>query len=151
MIKRILLVFSILLLVGCSNKYQEKVITEYYITIDDNDIKVNNLFDYVKMFLGKYEEYKEDNEKYIYSYDGIDIETYDDNNSEKILSYWLTSDKYKTNEGIRIGDNIEEAIYRYGKIYDYNNSIYTYKLNNSSLSFIEDNGIIRGIEYSLIR
>ena len=150
MIKKILLIICLFFLVGCS-KYKEKVITEYYIVIDNNDIKVNNLFDYVTYSLGRYEDYRVENDNYIYRYDGIEIETYLDSNSEKILSFWLTSDKYKTNEGIRIGDTIKEAIYRYGDIYDYHNNIYTYKLNDSSLSFIEENGIINGIEYSLIR
>ena len=41
-------------------------------------------------------------------------------------------------------------LYVYGNNYKKNNNVYTYKLNNSSLLFIIDNGIIKGIEYSLV-
>ena len=41
-------------------------------------------------------------------------------------------------------------VYVYGYNYDYNNGIYVYRLNNSSITFVTEDGIIRGIEYNLV-
>ena len=80
----------------------------------------------------------------------MEIETYKDDNEEKVYGFWFTTNKFNTNEGVRIGDTIEKMFYVYGNNYKKNNNVYTYKLNNSSLLFIIDNGIIKGIEYSLV-
>jgi len=151
MIKKIIIIICLLFIVGCNKKVEEKTIYEYYITIDDIDIKVNRAFDLLEYSLGKYETSKYEDGNYIYSYDGIDIETYNDNNIYKVSSFWLTSDKYRTNEGIRIGDSIDKMIYIYGDNYLYQENVYIYELNNSSLVFLTSGGIIHGIEYNLVR
>lgn len=147
--KILILIILVILLCGCNEK--EKTIYEYYVTVDNIDIKVNILFDYLKTSFNNYNDvkYLEDNDL-IYSYNDIEIETYRDHNDEKVKSFWFTTDKFNTNEGVRIGDKIDKMIYVYGDKYYYDNNTYTYKLNNSSLSFIVENDIIKGIEYSLV-
>ena len=120
--------------------------------IDDVDIKVNRLFYLVDILMNKYNsyEYIKETGHYIYSYNDIEIETYIDNNEEKINSFWFTTNKYHTNEGISIGDSIKDMINTYGDNYLIKGNTYRYELNDSSLSFIIENDIIKGIEYMLI-
>lgn len=151
MTKKILLIICLLFIVGCTKEIKETTIYEYYITIDDIDIKVNRDFNLLEYSLGKYETSKYEDGNYIYSYDGIDIKTYNDNNIYKVSSFWLTSNKYRTNEGIRLGDSIDKMVYIYGDNYLYQDNVYTYELNNSSLVFLCSGGIIHGIEYNLVR
>lgn len=148
--KLVILIIIVLLLCGCKEK--EKTIYEYYVTVDDVDIKVNRLFNFLSNSLGNYNDikYLNQGDNIIYIYNDIEIETYKKDNEEKVLSFWFTSDKYNTNEGVRIGDNIDKMLYVYGDNYEYNNDVYVYKLNNSSVSFIVENDIIKGIEYSLV-
>jgi hypothetical protein len=150
--KKIILLIIILLLTGCKISNSSKTIYEYYVTIDDVDIKVNRLFYLVDTTLGKYNnyEYNKDTEHYIYTYDDIEIETYIKNREEKINSFWFTTDKYHTNEGISIGDNIKDIFSVYGDNYRYKDNTYRYELNDSSITFFIDNDIITGIEYDLI-
>lgn len=148
--KILILIISILFLCGCNSK--EKTIYEYYVTVDDVDIKVDVLFEYLRVSLNNYNDIKftADSDNIVYSYNDIEIETYISDNIEKVKSFWFTTDKYNTNEGVRIGDSVDKMIYVYGDNYNYNNDVYVYKLNNSSLSFIVENGIIKGIEYDLV-
>ena len=150
--KKIILLIIILLLTGCKISNSSKTIYEYYVTIDDVDIKVNRLFYLVDTTLGKYNnyEYNKDTGHYIYTYDDIEIETYIKNKEEKINSFWFTTDKYHTNEGISIGDNIKDIFSVYGNNYRYKDNTYRYELNDSSITFFIDNDIITGIEYDLI-
>ena len=148
--KILILIISILFLCGCNSK--EKTIYEYYVTVDDVDIKVDVLYEYLRVSLNNYNDIKftADSDNIVYSYNDIEIETYISDNIEKVKSFWFTTDKYNTNEGVRIGDSVDKMIYVYGDNYNYNNDVYVYKLNNSSLSFIVENGIIKGIEYDLV-
>ncbi len=146
--KIIILIISLLLVCGCSNKKRE--IIEYYVTVDNVDIKVNRLFSYLNSTLGSYNEIKENDSNIVYSYNDIEIETYMEGEEEKVRSFWFTTNKYYTNEGIRIGDNVDKMLYVYGDNYIYINDIYMYELNGSSISFIVDRDVITGIEYSLI-
>ena len=150
--KKIILLITLLLLTGCKISNSSKTIYEYYVTIDDVDIKVNRLFYLVDTSLGKYNnyEYIKDTGHYIYTYNDIEIETYMDNNEEKINSFWFTTNKYHTNEGISIGDSIKDMINTYGDNYIVKNNNYIYELNDTSISFIIENDIIKGIEYMLI-
>ena len=122
--KKIILLIIILLLTGCKISNGTKTIYEYYVTIDDTDIKVNRLFYLVDVSLGKFKDYKyiEESGHQIYTYDDIEIETYVKNNEEKINSFWFTTDKYHTNEGISIGDNIKDIFNTYGDNYRYKNN-----------------------------
>lgn len=148
--KIIILLIVLLFICGCNKN--EKIIYEYYVTVDNIDIKVNTLFNYLKVSLNNYNDIKEvdNSDNIIYVYNDMEIETYKDNNEEKVYGFWFTTDKFNTNEGVRIGDTIDKMLYVYGNNYKKNNNVYTYKLNNSSLLFIIDNGIIKGIEYSLV-
>lgn len=148
--KIVILIISILFLCGCNSK--EKTIYEYYVTVDDVDIKVDALFNYLKVSLYEYNDiiFSSNSDNIIYSYNDMEIETYIDNNVEKVKGFWFTSNKYNTNEGVRIGDNVSKMFDVYGYDYNFYNDIYEYKLNNSSLSFLTGNGIIEGIEYRLV-
>ena len=114
--KILILVISIILLCGCNSK--EKIIYEYYVTVDNIDIKVNILFDYLKMSLNNYNDIKyTDDNNLIYSYNDMEIETYKDDGIEKVKSFWFTTNKYNTNEGVRIGDRVDKMTYVYGDNY----------------------------------
>lgn len=143
---------SIILLTGCMISNSAKTIYEYYVTIDDVDIKLNRLFYLVDMSIGKYNSYKyvKETGHYIYSYNDIEIETYFDNKEEKIDSFWFTTDKYHTNEGIGIGDSFKDMINTYGDKYIIKDNSYVYELNDTSITFVIENDIIKGIEYVLI-
>ena len=56
--KKIILLITLLLLTGCKISNSSKTIYEYYVTIDDVDIKVNRLFYLVDTSLGKYNNYE---------------------------------------------------------------------------------------------
>ena len=50
----------------------------------------------------------------------MEIETYKDNNEEKVYGFWFTTNKFNTNEGVRIGDTIDKMLYVYGNNYKKN-------------------------------
>lgn len=50
----------------------------------------------------------------VYTYDGLEIQTYPQRDFDFVYSIKLTSDKYSTEEGIRIGSAKSEVIEAYG-------------------------------------
>ena len=85
--KILILIISILFLCGCNSK--EKTIYEYYVTVDDVDIKVDVLFEYLRVSLNNYNDIKftADSDNIVYSYNDIEIETYISDNIEKVKSF----------------------------------------------------------------
>lgn len=154
--KFIIILLSIFLIVGCQKKEEEKLPTEFYTSYNSIDIKLGTLFNNLLVTLDEYNSsHKEqsnyyDGEATIYEYDTFEIETFLDNNVEKIYSIMFTSDEQLTNEGLRIGDSKEKMINVYKDDY-YNpiDNVFIYKLSNTNLSFTLENDIIIGIVYYL--
>jgi len=141
----------------CSCQKQELVsITEYYPTYNSIDIKPGIIFTNVAISLEDYNNVTSITSNYdgltanLYEYDNFEIETYyDESNIEKIYSVRLTSENQTTNEGLKIGDSIDNMLNTYGT--NYTNpvsNIYLYNLANSNLSFtIEDSKVSEIIYY----
>ena len=85
-----------------------------------------------------------------YTYENYEITTCVKENSEDIISIYLTSDQVSTNEGIKIGDSIDTMKQAYGEDFELADFSYTYKKGNSTLTFIADNDVITSIEYRLV-
>ena len=87
--KKIIIILIVLLFICGCNK-NEKTIYEYYVTVDNIDIKVNTLFNYLKVSLNNYNDIKEvdNSDNIIYVYNDMEIETYKDNNEEKVYGFW---------------------------------------------------------------
>ena len=82
-----------------------------------------------------------------YTYENYEITTCVKENSEDILTIYLTSDQVSTEEGIKIGDSVDALKQAYGEDFELTDFSYVYKKGNSTLTFIIDNDIITGIEY----
>ncbi len=154
--KIILLIVLLLFLGGCSKKEQTKIPTEYYATYNAIEIKPGTFFNNLLSTIGEYNNYRiedssfNDEKANIYEYDTFEIETYYDNEIEKIYSITFTSDEQLTNEGIKIGDTKEKMLSTYKNNYTNNvENIFIYNLSNTNISFTIENGIIIGIVYYL--
>lgn len=156
--KKIFIVILLLItLTGCEKKGKPVENLEYLITYNSIDIKPGTLFQNLVATLEPYNNVREEPSTYtegtakVYEYDDFEIETYiDENNIEKIYAISITSEEQPTNEGIKIGENITQMKEIYGL--DYTNpidTVYIYKIENTSLSFITEDDIIIGIVYNL--
>jgi len=147
--KIIILILSSFLLSACNISNSIKQPEEYYLTIKDVDIKPHMFFNTIKSLFGGFNDYRYDEEdNIIFEYDGFEIETYFDNEVEKVKTIRITDDETTTNEGVKIGDSKSKMIKVYGKDYQNDNNKFIYKVNDTSLSFILENDIIIGIEYN---
>lgn len=69
----------------------------------------------------------------IFTYDGFEIRTYPDKEKDRILDICISSDKYKTDEGLAVGDTLEDINRVYGDRYILSgNSTYRYYLNKEA-------------------
>ncbi len=158
--KKLFIIFLLTITItGCNPKTSNSMsnISEYYLTYDSVDIKLGTFFSNIIATLGQYNNVREEESSQsegtssIYEFDSFEIETYFDNNIEKVYSIAITSDEQLTNEGIKIGDNIETMKNIYGL--NYTNpieNIFIYETGNSNISFITENDIIIGIIYYLV-
>ncbi len=147
--KRIIILLLVLLLTACGiSNSKRTIIYEYYITINNIDIKPNMFYDTVKYTIGdpNHTRFDEENNR-IYEYNGFEIKTHIINNIERIESITITNNEIHTNEGITIGNTLKDIKNTYGDGYYAETNRYVYNLNNTSLSFILDNDIIIEIEY----
>jgi len=138
--KILLIVLALLLIPGCtSNSLKETSSpTEYYLTINNTDLKLNMLISNLIPTIGMYNNVRTEESSYdssntnIYEYDYFEIESYQVDNTERIYSLTITSEEQSTNEGIKIGDSIESMQNTYGS--NYTNpisTIYTYTIDKS--------------------
>ncbi len=149
--KKVIIIILILLLTACGiSNSKRTTIYEYYITVDNIDIKPNMFYDTVKYTIGEpnHTRYEEENNT-IYEYPGLEIKTYYSNNVERIFSITITNSEIHTNEGITIGNTLEDIKNTYGEGYYAEENKYVYNLNNTCLSFVLDNDIIIEIEYHM--
>lgn len=154
--KIIIILMFIFLITGCQNKEEVNMPTEFSTSYNSIEIKPGILFNNLRATLDEYNSSRKEQSNYydgeatIYVYDTFEIETYFDNNVEKVYSIMFTSDEQLTNEGLRIGDSKEKMLNVYKDDY-YNpiDNVFIYKLSNTNLSFTLENDIIIGIVYYL--
>lgn len=81
-----------------------------------------------------------------YTYPGFQIITRPDGDSDYVNSILFTDDSITTQEGIYIGSTAEDVTAAYGEG-DVTGSAIMYTKNNTTLSFILENGKVISIEY----
>ena len=149
--KKLIILLTIILFTGCQNNKNN--LEEYYFTYNDNDIKLNTIFKNTYSIIGEYnynrleDSFYYDDQSNVYEYNDFEIETYFDNNIEKIAAITLTSEYIQTTESVRIYDSKEKMINVYGKNYEQKGNTYIYKLKNTNLSFTIEDDIIISIRY----
>lgn len=155
--KKIILIFIVIItFTACTHKTKnENLITEFYFTYNDVAIKLNTDFTNTLVTIGSYNEQytNELSEQYnnVYSFDEFEIETIIKDKVEKIFSIYFTSKNIYTNEGIKIGDSVEKMLENYGNNYENSTEeLYTYRLNNTAISFIIENNKIINIQYNYL-
>jgi len=86
----------------------------------------------------------------IYTYPGIEIQTYEQDGVDHIISIGFLDDTIATNEGIRLFDSLSKVEEVYGDDYTEASGLYTYRKGNTTLSFLVKDDEVISIEYSLI-
>ena len=87
----------------------------------------------------------------VYNYSNVEITVAEVNGTPTVYSVYFKDDTISTNEGVKISDSKDLMLEKYGE--DYKNTLsnkYDYTNENVELSFIVENDIITGIEYTLI-
>ncbi len=148
--KKIISIFIMLILVtGCGNK-----VSEFSLKYQGRELFLNKVFN--ENDYGKYNDFFENqncafgDKDITYIYDDIEVETYGNKNGDLIVySIYFTGDNIKTNEGIGLYDEIDDALKVYNDGYINIDNKYTFIRGNTELIFITDNGIINSIEYRL--
>ena len=154
--KIIILIICIFLLTSCNNKKEElNEILDLYTTYNSIELRPGTLFSNIIATLGEPNNTRTEPSTYtegeatIYEYDNFEIETYIEDNIEKIYSIRFTNEDQLTNENIKLGDTKEKMISVYGNQYqNIDEVIYVYTISNTSLSFTIENDIIIEIIYS---
>lgn len=152
---KILIIISFLIVIGGCTGDKSETITEYTFTYNNLTIAPGTLFSNVLANLGQPNDTSTENNSdsnspiHIYQYDHFVIETYYEENVEKIYSITFIDNEISTNEGIKIGDTIDNIINTYGSSFDNKNNIYVYNYLNTNMSFIIENDIIVSIKYYL--
>ena len=143
------MLLCVLFICACGKKQDD-----FYLELNGKKLELNKEFS-VESY-GQYNDSFESqscafgNRDVIYFYDGIEIETYGDDNSKLIVySIKITSEELKNSEGIGLYDEISNAIKAYGEDYEKDDNRYTFIRNNTSLVFITQNEIITRMEYRI--
>lgn len=87
----------------------------------------------------------------VYNYPNVEITVAEVNGTPTVYSVYFKDDTISTNEGVKISDSKDLMLEKYGE--NYKNTLsskYDYTKENVELSFIVENDIITGIEYTLI-
>lgn len=83
----------------------------------------------------------------IYTYGGMELTTYPNENKDYISSIRLLNNTVSTPEGITIGSTPEEAVAAYGDGYTVSGDLYTWENDNAMLSILFDNNAAISVEY----
>ncbi len=86
----------------------------------------------------------------IYSYSGFNINTYEVDGVDHILSIDLLDDSVSTKEGIEIGSSKDKVISAYGECSNGADNSYEYIKDGMKLHIIFENDIVTAIEYLYI-
>lgn len=83
----------------------------------------------------------------IYTYGGVQINTYPDGEVDRVLSVVLLDDACLTPEGVGIGSDVEAVIAAYGNEYTSTENSMTYMRGDAELKFILRDGCVSSIQY----
>lgn len=86
----------------------------------------------------------------VYTYDNVELIIAEIDGKDTVYSVYFIDDSAETNEGIKISDTKGDMIEKYGDNYEeVLGNKYVYTKNNVEISFMIENDIITGIEYTL--
>ncbi len=85
-----------------------------------------------------------------YTYDGVEINTYPDDDIDRVSSIRILTDAVSTPEGITIGSTPEEVTAAYGDGYDAVGQQYTYEDGDCLLSILFQDGRAISVEYAAL-
>ncbi len=85
-----------------------------------------------------------------FKYEHYEITTYPDGEDDRIYSIYLLDDTVPTKEGVKITDDVSKMTEIYGNDYTQQGESYLYSKNNTTIQFYTSNGVIIGIEYSIV-
>ena len=166
---KILLIFIVIcgILIGltaCGEEKTEKVVKKveeadssksFLIEYDDVDVTPGAIFDESK--ISKTANVSEipscafDGVDKVYTYPEVEITVAEINGKSTVYSVYFIDETITTGEGVKISDSKDLMIEKYGKDYDNSlNNKFDYNKGNVTLSFVIENDIITGIEYTLI-
>ena len=154
--KIIIIAICFVLILGCEKKEQNEI-NDLQFTHNSFEIKPGIMFNNIKYLLNETNDIRSITSNYneqeanVYEYDNFEIETYYDNNqNEKIYSIRLTNDQEQTNEGIKIGDTIDNMISTYGPKYELlSDNVYLYNFDDINITFTINDNKINEIVYYL--
>lgn len=88
----------------------------------------------------------------VYTYNGFELYTYTDGNDETeyILNVIFMNDSVETNEGVTLGNKLDDIISKYGDKCIQDGNKYTFSDGNTNLSFVVTNDEIVDVSYNLI-
>jgi C-terminal processing protease CtpA/Prc len=173
MLKKIILFLLITLLlistIGCSSSdttkeestqevvsTEEEIVESYSYTYNETEIELNAQAKPILDALGEEISYFESEScafpglDKVYTYPGLEVQTYEKEGIDHILSINLLDDTIATNKGIRLFDSITKVKDTYGDNFKEKAGHYIYTKGKTKLSFlIKDNEVI-AIEYAVI-
>ena len=149
----ILGMICLLFLVGCG---QESAKTEekYSFSYNNMDFVLGEIFTREKF--GTELEYSEvascafEGLDKTFKYEHYEITTYPDGEDDRIYSIYLLDDTVSTKEGVKITDDVSKMKEVYGSEYTEQGESYLYSKKGTTLQFYTSNGVIIGIEYSIV-
>lgn len=173
MLKKIILFLLIMLLVmnilGCSDSdatnedlteavvsAENEVVESYTYTYNETVIELNKEAKPILNNLGEEISYFESEScafpglDKVYTYPGLEIQTYEKEGIDHILNINLLDDTIATNEGIRLFDNVSKVKDAYGEDYVEKAGQYIYTKGDTRLSFLIKDDEVIAIEYAAI-
>lgn len=82
----------------------------------------------------------------VYTYDTIEVIAYDEGQGEHLYSIYLLDPNTPTDEGLLLGDSVEQMVELYGENYTKNGDEYAYYRGETILVVLAKNGTINSIE-----
>ena len=166
----LLITLMFIMLIGCndesvdnnetdpqeSNVTETEVIESYTYTYNDTKIEINSKAEPILDDLGEETSYFESEScafpglDKVYTYPGLEIQTYEKDGIDHILSVNILDDTIGTNKGIRLFDSSSKVIETYGENYEENTGQYIYKKGETKLSFLIKDDEVIAIEYAAI-
>lgn len=168
----VFLMFTLLIftLIGCSGENantsetgeeesvdsETEVVESYAYNYDGTEIKLNSKAKPIIDALGKEMNYFESEScafpglDKVYTYPGLEIQTYEKDGVDHILSINILDDTIATNKGIRLFDTSSKVVETYGENYEENSGLYIYKKGETQLSFLIKDDEVIAIEYAAI-
>lgn len=141
---------------GGSDVPAPKANSEYVFTYKGCPLPMNAEFAPLLDYIGEPDSYFEaascafDGLDKTYTYSGMELITYPDEDVDYISSIRILSGDVSTPEGITIGSTEEEVVKAYGEEYEAFGDQYTYENGDARLSVLFEDGKAVSVEYTAI-